>query len=314
MTVAGTTPETGPGETEPFLVHYCDAAIQGECLRRFDHLIAGDLDANPRDDLVFNRSVAGIFSLSNGTTWTNASSQPLAGAGRRRFQRQRPRRPFGRLRRRWALGALRQRHMDQDPHHVAVGDHDRPPRQQCQRGSCGRFRRRAASGARFNNSTWTKLHAGAPLGLSAGDLDGNSIDDLLVDFGTGGLWGRYNNATWLKLHNDSPDDFLTARLDNNAKKEAVVDFGASGLWARFNNATWTKLHVGDPVDLAAGDLDGNGVEDLLVNFGASGLSGRVTTTPRGSSSIAPRRTPSSRPISTTAARRRRWPISAPADS
>jgi hypothetical protein len=240
-----------------------------------DLLITGDLDANPRDDLVIYAGASGIRALLNGTTWTKlhaADPQQLAAGDFNGNGRDDLLGDFGAggLWVRYDSGTWTKIHST-SPLDVAAGRLDGNATEEAVAdfGAGGLW-------GRFNDSTWTKLHAGAPQGLSAGDLDGNGIDDLLVDFGSGGLWARYNNATWLKLHNASPDDFLTARLDNNAKKEAVVDFGASGLWARYNNATWTKLHAGEALDLAAGDLDGDGVEDLLVNFEASGLWARYS--------------------------------------
>jgi len=270
MTGAATTPDTEPGETVPFLAHYCDAAIQGECYRRFDRLIVGDLDVNPRDDLVIDTGPSGIWAFFNGATWTKLHASTSGGLALGDFSgngRDDLLVDFGvgGLWVRYDSGAWTKIH-NTSPLEITTARLDSIAKEEAvvDFGAGGLW-------SRFNNSTWSKLHAGAPLGQSAGDLDGNGVEDLLVDFGTSGLWARYNNATWLKLHSASPDDFLTARLDNNTKREAVVDFGSSGLWARFNNATWTKLHVGDPIDLAAGNLDGNGVEDLLVNFGPSGL-------------------------------------------
>jgi hypothetical protein len=95
---------------------------------------------------------------------------------------------------------------------------------------------------RFNNATWTQLHASSPNNIATGDLDGNGQDEAIVDFGASGLWVRYNNATWVKLHNSTTEGQETGDLDGNGLDDLVIDFGASGLWVRFNNATWAKLH------------------------------------------------------------------------
>ena len=270
MVGAAKTPDTGTNETVPFIAQYCDAAIEGECFRNLDALVGGDLDANPRDDLVYVAGSSGVFAFLNGASWTKlhpSASQGVALGDFNGNARDDLLVDFGvgGLWARYDNGAWTKTHTI-SPLEIATARLDSNANEEAvvDFGAGGLW-------ARFNYSTWTKLHPGLPQGLAAGDLDGNGVEDLLVDFGVGGLYGRYNAGTWLKLHPTSPDDALTARLDNNTKREAIVDFGVGGLWARFNNTTWTKLHVGNAIDLAAGDLNGNGLDDLLVNFGATGL-------------------------------------------
>ena len=230
-----------------------------------DLLIAGDLDANPRDDLAIRAGASGVWALLNGTTWTNlhsAAPEQLAAGDFNGNGRDDLAIDFGAggLWQRYDSGTWTKIHTT-SPEEITTARLDNNVTEE----AVANF---GAGGlwARYNNSSWTRLHTGAPEGFAPGDLDGNGIEDLLVDFGAGGLYARYNNATWTKLHPTSPENLLTARLDNNARREAIADFGSGGLWARFNNATWTRFHLGDAIDLAAGDLNGNGLDDLLVNF------------------------------------------------
>jgi len=106
--------------------------------------------------------------------------------------------------------------------------------------------------------------------IVTGDLDGNGLDDVIVDFSRSGTWVRYNNATWVKLHGGSPKALATGDMDGNGLDEVIFDFGRGGTWVRFNNATWVKLHEGSPEALATGDMDGNGLDEVIFDFGRGG--------------------------------------------
>jgi probable HAF family extracellular repeat protein len=106
----------------------------------------------------------------------------------------------------------------------------------------------------------------------SGDCYRTFDNDLMVDFGTGGLWQRLNNTRWQKIHATSPLAVEHGDLDGgNGQSEVIASFSGSGLWARYNNTNWVKLHSAVPQRFVPGDLDGNGKDDLAVDFGASGL-------------------------------------------
>ena len=93
-------------------------------------------------------------------------------------------------------------------------------------------------------------------------------NDVLIDFGTSGLYQRMNNNAWLKLHNTSPLFIAAGDLDNSRKDEAIASF-PNGLWARFNNAgAWVKLHNSVPTRFAAANVDGIAGDDLIADFGS----------------------------------------------
>jgi len=115
---------------------------------------------------------------------------------------------------------------------------------------------------------------------------GDTRNDLLVDFGSTGLYQRMNNSTWLKIHSTSPLQVAAGDLDGGGENyEAIASFSGAGLWVRYNNATWVKRHSAVPVRFVAGDLNGTVRHDLVVDFGASGIWvyrddmawGRITT-------------------------------------
>jgi hypothetical protein len=64
----------------------------------------------------------------------------------------------------------------------------------------------------YNDTFWRRLHSLSPEAIAAGDLDGNDLDELIIDFGQGpglGLYIYYNNATWSRLHGLSPQLIAT---------------------------------------------------------------------------------------------------------
>jgi Tol biopolymer transport system component len=126
----------------------------------------------------------------------------------------------------------------------------------------------------LNNTNWVRIHAGSPLSVATGDLNGNFTDEAIVSFNGKGLWVHYSTPRWLKLHDTVPTHFVTGDLDGNGSDEVIADFGASnagGLWIFWNNTTWLKLTNWISEDLAVGDLDGDGKKDLVADFGTHGL-------------------------------------------
>lgn len=97
-------------------------------------------------------------------------------------------------------------------------------------------------------------------------------NDLLIDFGSRGLFERLNDSAWLKVHNSSPHKLAVGDIDGSLKEDAVASFQGAGLWARYDNANpWVKLHDTVPRHLITGDLDGTGSDEVIVDLGAEGL-------------------------------------------
>lgn len=95
-------------------------------------------------------------------------------------------------------------------------------------------------------------------------------NDVLVDFGSAGLWAFTNNSNWAQLHGLNPESIVTGEF-NNGFDDVVVDFGAQGLWAFVDNNLWVQIHGLNPDGMAAGDITGTGPSELLVDFGSGGL-------------------------------------------
>ena len=91
--------------------------------------------------------------------------------------------------------------------------------------------------------------------MAVGDLDDNGKDDLVVDFGSIGLWSRMNDASWLKLHNSSPELIATGDLDGNGADDVIATFSGSGLWQKLNLGGWSQLSSSAPDQVVTGDVN-----------------------------------------------------------
>jgi len=101
--------------------------------------------------------------------------------------------------------------------------------------------------------------------------------DLVIDFGTMGLWARMNDSAWQKLNNSSPDKVVVGDMDGNGLDDVIADFSSTfgGIFVKRNQGGWSKLHNFTPELLATGDLDGNGRDDVVIDFGSIGLWARM---------------------------------------
>jgi len=51
----------------------------------------------------------------------------------------------------------------------------------------------------MNDSTWEQLHGLSPEAMVTGDMDGDTLDDVIVDFGINGTWIWINDTSWVAL-------------------------------------------------------------------------------------------------------------------
>ena len=119
---------------------------------------------------------------------------------------------------------------------------------------------------------WSLIHPLGPESVTAADVDGNGLDDVVVDFGAAyGVWLWLNHATWVPLHGSSPTDVAVGDLDWNGKDELVLNLPGYGLWIWRNHSSWQFLHGTNAQRLAVGNLDGVGGDDLIADFPGAGL-------------------------------------------
>jgi len=109
-----------------------------------------------------------------------------------------------------------------------------------------------------------------PLAADVRTVAAGGQDDLVVDFGSAGLWALKNNASWQQIHPYNPVSVTAGDLDGNGQSDLVVDFGSGvGLFIYFNDAQWTRLHSYTAQRVITADLNGDAQDEVLVDFGPS---------------------------------------------
>jgi hypothetical protein len=104
---------------------------------------------------------------------------------------------------------------------------------------------------------------------AVGDIDGDGVDEVAVDFGASGLW-LYSHGNWAPLSARNPESTLAADIDYDHEDEILADFGSSGLWL-WNGGRWSQLSGEDVESLSAYDLFGIGTDVVVGAFGPSGV-------------------------------------------
>jgi hypothetical protein len=120
---------------------------------------------------------------------------------------------------------------------------------------------------------WSQLHSVSPQDVVVGDLDGNGIQDLIVNFGSaaGGVWVYRNKATWFPLNSLAPAHMAVGDLDGNGLDDVILSFAGRGVWIWYNSASWVQLHQLDPSLMAVGNIDGAAGADLILDFPGQGV-------------------------------------------
>ncbi len=125
---------------------------------------------------------------------------------------------------------------------------------------------------RLGESDWSPIHGLSPESVTAADVDGNGLDDLVMDFGNAyGVWLWLNHATWMQLHGASPTDVAAGDLDWNGKDELVFNFPGQGVWIWRNHSAWQPLHGVNAQGLSVGNLDGVNGDDVIVDLQGMGV-------------------------------------------
>jgi len=92
-----------------------------------------------------------------------------------------------------------------------------------------------------------------------------AVNDLLVDFGSHGLWVRLNNDRWVRL--DAANPLAVAACPENSPglgDTIYASFAERGLQRRFaDNPHFFDFRSEVPIRLVTGDTDGNGYCDIV---------------------------------------------------
>jgi hypothetical protein len=115
-------------------------------------------------------------------------------------------------------------------------------------------------------------------GVIAANANSSSAkDELIVDFGSNGVWaydGLPDLGTWHQISGANPDWIFSVHWGDTDDDEIIGDFGSLGLWMWDYSGypgTWTQLSGANADHGFAADDDGDGKEEIQVDFGSLGL-------------------------------------------
>lgn len=128
-------------------------------------------------------------------------------------------------------------------------------------------------------TTWTQVHNLSPTAMARGDLDGNHVDDLVIDFGPGlGVWIYRNRTSWTRLFGLTTNGLVIGDLDGNGQDDVVLSFPGAGIWSWENNSMWRQIHSRTAGFMAIGSrlspetqAVANPGAELVVSFPGEGL-------------------------------------------
>ncbi len=129
----------------------------------------------------------------------------------------------------------------------------------------------AAPGAGQDISNYPTNSSLGYKGVLAGNFDNNSDvnDELLVDFGTSGVW-FYNGGAWTQQSGLNPQSMISVHHAATPDDEAAFDFGSTGLWW-WDYGSWIQLSGVNADGMFALDDDSDGDDEMQVDFGTLGI-------------------------------------------
>jgi extracellular elastinolytic metalloproteinase len=121
--------------------------------------------------------------------------------------------------------------------------------------------------------SWMQLHSLSPTVLTRGDLDGNGLADLVVNFQGYGIFAWMNNTSYVHIHPLDATNVATGDLNGNGRSDLVINFPGIGVWVRYDNGTWIQLHSINPTVITTGNIDGDGGNraDVLLHLPGFGI-------------------------------------------
>lgn len=119
---------------------------------------------------------------------------------------------------------------------------------------------------------WTQLSFDRADQVATGDLDGNGVDEIIVDFGGDyGVWIYQTNAGWSQMTDLSPTFFAVGDLDDSGRDDIVANFEGIGIWSWMNSESWFQLDYNPVTVFAIGNLDGVAGDDVAFTFPGWGV-------------------------------------------
>lgn len=97
-------------------------------------------------------------------------------------------------------------------------------------------------------------------------------DDLVLDFGSYGLWKRIDSGAYTQLHIGDPTMIGFSDLDGNGQADLIADFDVYGMWMYLNNSSMPiYLRSGSPESIVGIDFNHDGKGDVAFDYGSYGL-------------------------------------------
>lgn len=203
-----------------------------------DTIGVGNVDANPREDVIISFPQWGTWAFLNGGTWAQLHHLAVDKMMVIRNGTLVLNFPGSGVWARQSTGTWSQVH-PLNPTAFTSGDFD---------GNGTPDMALAFPGAgvwiRWSQGSWTQINGTDAEQLVTGDLDAVANDDLVIDFGSagGGTWAMLNTASWAQVHTHSGLHMAIADLDGSGRDDIVIDFGpGQGVWVLGNLQAWTQV-------------------------------------------------------------------------
>lgn len=129
-----------------------------------------------------------------------------------------------------------------------------------------------------DSGEWSQFNTNDAVMLTAGDLDGDNIEDLVGWWDTpNGVWVKYGTGTWERLVSS---DYLTwiavGDINGDGKDDFVgswqQDSEAHGIWLRDSETgVWTRLLATEAKQITMGDINNDGKDDLVGLWPSLGM-------------------------------------------
>jgi hypothetical protein len=113
--------------------------------------------------------------------------------------------------------------------------------------------------------------------VTAGDIDGDGIDDLIGTWSRG-LWVRYGSTgSWIQICTPIPSHIAAGDMNGDGRDDVLGTWPSGVYYMDSASESWHQMSISPASLVAAGDLDSDGIADL-VGVWSTGLWVKNSTT------------------------------------